>query len=148
MLAELAILNAAYGVIKTTFTNGKELLNAGTGVHDYLSAEQQVKKKLDAGEGDVVTRFKAKKALQKAEEELKFMLNKESLGGYHEWLQFKADYYNEQKEIRKKILKQQQKRKAALREKIHDIIKVTFGVVAFFTVLTIVGVTLYVKGYY
>jgi Fe2+ transport system protein B len=148
MLAELAILNAAYGVIKTTFTNGKELLNAGTDVHDYLSAEQQVKKKLEAGEGDVVTRFKAKKALQKAEEELKFMLNKEGLLGYQEWLQFKADYYNEQKEIKRKILRQEQRRKAALREKIDAVIKVTFGVVVFFAILAAIGVTLYVKGYY
>jgi hypothetical protein len=146
MIAELIALNASYKVLKTAFSNGKELLDIGTGVHDYFSAEQEVRKKLEAGEGDVVTRFKAKKALQRAEEELKFELNKESLLGYHEFLQFKADYYNEKKEA-----KLAEARRIATRNR-----NIKKGVSTFFKVLACVivasaslfGVAIYIKGYY
>lgn len=146
MIAELAALNATYKIIKTAFSNGKDLFDMGTGAHDYFSAEQEVKKKLDAGEGDVVTRFKAKKALQRAEEELKFALNKESLLGYHEFLQFKADYYNEQKEA--KLV--EARRIAARNKRIKKNISTFFKVVVCVLVASasLFGVAIYVKDYY
>ena len=40
MLAELAIANAAFQVIKQTLSNGKEIADAGSAVTKYFSASQ------------------------------------------------------------------------------------------------------------
>lgn len=101
MIVELIALNSAFKVIKTTLSNGKEILDAGKSIGKFLGAEREVKKKLDAGQLSVADAFKAKNDMAKAEEELKFMLNKQSLLGYHNWIQFKAQYYRDQREAEK-----------------------------------------------
>ena len=65
MLAELAIANAAFAVIKTTLSNGRELVDAGKAVGDYFGAEKAIAKQVEAGTGDVLAAFQAKKQLQK-----------------------------------------------------------------------------------
>ena len=44
MLAELAIANAAFAVIKTTLANGKQIADAGASLGKYFSAEKAIAK--------------------------------------------------------------------------------------------------------
>tara|TARA_B110000285_G_scaffold84558_1_gene97022 strand:+ start:477 stop:770 length:294 start_codon:yes stop_codon:yes gene_type:complete len=81
MLAELAIANAAFQVIKQTLSNGGELLSAGKAVGAYFGAEKAIAKQVEAGTGDVLALFQAKEQLKRQEEELKYMLNKQRLQG-------------------------------------------------------------------
>tara|TARA_R110000765_G_scaffold6406_1_gene19749 strand:+ start:114 stop:377 length:264 start_codon:yes stop_codon:yes gene_type:complete len=79
MLAELAIANAAFQVIKQTLSNGGELLSAGKAVGEYFGAEKEIAKKVESGSGNVLEAFQAKEQLKRQEEELKYMLNKQRL---------------------------------------------------------------------
>ena len=72
MLAELAIANAAFAVIKTTLANGKQIADAGASLGKYFSAEKAIAKQVAAGSGNVLEAFQAKEALVRQEEELKF----------------------------------------------------------------------------
>ena len=45
MLAELAAANAAFGVIKSFISNGKELASCGKQISDFVFAKEQIEKK-------------------------------------------------------------------------------------------------------
>ena len=137
MLAELAIANAAFAVIKATLSNGRELVDAGKAVGDYFGAEKAIAKQVEAGTGDVLAAFQAKKQLQKQEEELKFMLNKQGLMGYHNFLEFKANYSREQKELQKEQARQRFLRQKKLNENLTIATKV-------FSIIAIVMIALFV----
>ena len=137
MLAELAIANAAFQVIKTTLSNGRELVDAGSAVGDYFGAEKAIAKQVEAGTGDVLAAFQAKKQLQKQEEQLKFMLNKQGLMGYHNFLEFKANYSREQKELQKEQARQKFLRQKKLNENLTIATKV-------FSIIAIVMIALFV----
>ena len=98
MLAELAIANAAFKIIKTTLSNGRELLDAGDAVGNYFKAEKDIAKAAASGKGDVLAAFQAKETLARQEEELKYMLNKQRLQGYADFIKFKAQYTRDLRE--------------------------------------------------
>ena len=127
MLAELAIANAAFAVIKQTLSNGRELADAGKAVGDYFGAEKTIAKAAASGKGDVLAMFQAKEQLARQEEELKFMLNKQRLQGYSDFLKFKAAYTREQKEIELAARKQRAAKAKALDENLMVAMKV-FGI--------------------
>ena len=52
MLAELAIANAAFAVIKQTLMNGKEISDAGKAVGDYFTSEKEIQIQAANGSGD------------------------------------------------------------------------------------------------
>ena len=97
MLAELAIANAAFAVIKQTLSNGKEIADAGSAVTKYFSASQSIQQKAQIGTGDVLGAYQAKQAIERQEKELEFMLNKQSIQGYYKYCQFRDEFYKKQK---------------------------------------------------
>ena len=97
MLAELAIANAAFQVIKTTLSNGKEIADAGSALTKYFSASQAIEKKAQLGTGDVLAAYQAKQAIERQERELEFMLNKQGLLGYYKYQQFRDEFHRKQK---------------------------------------------------
>ena len=107
MLAELAIANAAFAVIKQTLSNGKEIADAGSAVTKYFSASQSIQQKAAIGTGDVLGAYQAKQAIERQEKELEFMLNKQSIQGYYKYCQFKEEFKRKHKaEVRKKLAEQ------------------------------------------
>ena len=92
MLAELMIANAAFKVIKTTISNGKDIANAGAAITKYFGAEKAIKKQVKAGTGNIMEAFQAQEQLKKNEETLKYMLNKQRLHGYVDFCKFRDDY--------------------------------------------------------
>ena len=97
MLAELAIANAAFQVIKQTLSNGKEIADAGSAVTKYFSASQSIQQKAAIGTGDVLGAFQAKQAIERQEKELEWMLNKQSIQGYYKYCQFRDEFHRKQK---------------------------------------------------
>ena len=139
MLAELAIANAAFQVIKTTLSNGKEIADAGSALTKYFGASQAIEKKAKLGTGDVLAAYQAKQALDRQEKELEFMLNKQGLLGYYKYQQFRDEFFQKQKDAAKK----QKVRQAKINSNINDGIKAlgivviimgaAFGVAVYFT---------------
>ena len=102
VLAELAIANAAFKIIKTTLSNGKEIADAGSALTKYFGASQSIKQKAKMGTGDVPAAYQAKQAIERQEKELEFMLNKQGLLGYYKYCQFRDEFYKKQKVAAKK----------------------------------------------
>jgi hypothetical protein len=139
MLAELAIANAAFKIIKTTLSNGKEIADAGSALTKYFGASQSIQQKAKLGTGDVLAAYQAKQAIERQEKELEFMLNKQGLLGYYKYQQFRDEFFQKQKDAAKK----QKVRQAKINSNINDGIKAlgivviimgaAFGVAVYFT---------------
>ena len=143
MLAELAIANAAFQVIKQTLSNGGQLLSAGKAVGEYFGAEKAIAKQVEAGTGNVLEAFQAKEQLRIQEEELKYMLNKQRLQGYSDFLAFKQQYTRDLREAEKLKARKKYQRQQAIEENI------SIGLKAMGIVLVIMaaafGVAIYIK---
>jgi len=141
MLAELAIANAAFQVIKQTLSNGKEIADAGSALTKYFGASQAIEQKAKLGTGDVLAAYQAKQALERQEEELAWMLNKQGLLGYYKYQQFREEFNRKQKVESKK----RKARQAQINENINH------GLIALGIVIMIVaavfGVALYLRTY-
>ena len=146
MLAELAIANAAFAVIKQTLSNGKEIADAGASLGEYFGAEKAIAKQVATGSGNVLEAFQAKEALVRQEEELRFMLNKQRLHGWKDFVAFKAAYTRELKEAEKEKLRKKAARAKALNKNLSVALKVGLGLIV--TLAALIGVALYIKGYY
>jgi hypothetical protein len=143
MLAELTVLNLAFGVIKTTIMNGKELVDAGASLGEFFGAEREVKKKLESGKLSVEDAFKARRDLEKAEAYLKETLNTERVEGYRIWLDFKTEYYREQRAAE---LKERKRKAARVRKRDENVALFTkvFGTL-FIIIAALFGVAFYLK---
>ena len=139
MLAELAIANAAFKIIKTTLSNGKEIADAGSALTKYFGASQAIEQKAKLGTGDVLAAYQAKQALERQEKELEFMLNKQGLLGYYKYQQFKEEFNRKQKaEVRKRVAEQK-----ALEDNITLAIKVMS--ILLIIMAALFGVALYLR---
>jgi hypothetical protein len=145
MLAELMVANAAFKVIKTTLSNGRELLDAGKAVSEYFGAEKKIAKQVASGQGDVLAAYQAQQQLKRQEEELKHMLNKQGLMGYHNFLEFKAQYSRDLKESEKVETRKRLARQKALEDNMAIAIKV--GLCLIIVMGALLGAGIYIKGY-
>ena len=103
MLAELAAANAAFGILKQTIANGRELMSAGKAISDFVNAEEDLRKKgekkkksfwrnIGGNEGEVLEEFMALEALKAKRAELEqAMIYYGRPGLYGDWVKFQAD---------------------------------------------------------
>ena len=139
MLAELMIANAAFIVIKTTISNGKDIADAGSALTKYFGASQSIEQKVKLGTGDVLAAYQAKQAIERQEKELAWMLNKQEIQGYYKYQQFRADFFKKQKALAAK----QRVRDKEIKKNVEvGFIVVTLGAIF---IAIFVGVLIYVK---
>ena len=143
MLAELAIANAAFQVIKQTLSNGKELMDAGDSLGKYFKAEKDIAKAAAKKSGNVLEAFQAKEQLARQEAELKYMLNKQRIQGYADFLQFKAQYSRDAKEAVRLEARKRHLRNEAIQENIAIGLK-AMGIIAVIMAAAF-GVALYLR---
>ena len=144
MLAELAIANAAFQVIKQTLANGRDLLDAGDAVGKYFKAENDIAKKVAVkGKGSALEEYQAQLQLRKNEEALKHMLNKQGLLGYFNFLEYKAQYARDQKEAVKADARKRHARQKAIQENVSIGLK-AMGIIAVI-MAALFGVALYLR---
>ena len=141
MLAELAIANAAFSVIKQTLNNGKEIADAGSALTKYFGASQSIQQKAKMGTGDVLAAYQAKQAIEKQEKELEWMLNKQGLLGYYKYQQFRDEFQKKQKDAAKK----QKIKNAKINSTINDVL-IALGIVIII-VAAAFGVFYYIRTY-
>ncbi len=128
MLIELAAINSAFAIIKTTIANGKELASAGSAIADFAFAKEDLQakasKKKNSTFGNDLEEFMALEEVKKKEAELKsIMYLYGRYGLWEDWVKFQADARRKrQQQI--KIAKQK-------REKIIEIV----GIISLSTVI-------------
>ena len=140
MLAELAIANAAFQVIKQTLSNGKEIADAGSALTKYFGASQAIEQKAKLGTGDVLAAYQAKQAIERQEKELEWMLNKQGLLGYYKYQQFRDEFFEKQKAEAAK----QRIRNKKIKSNVETGFVVTLLTILFLAAF--VGVLIYIKG--
>ena len=95
MLAELAAINTAYGVIKEVVGNGQELYAAGQYVAQFFNTKYELQKKLNEKPPDQrnqLEEFFALEEIKAKEQELKeLMIIAGRPGLWDDWLKFQAE---------------------------------------------------------
>ena len=139
MIAELAAANAAFGVIKETIANGKELYEAGQALADYFGLKAEIQKKAhEHGYKSDLEAFMATEQLKEYEETLKQMMIWQGRSGlWTDWL----DYQRKMKESREAAEKAEKAKKAKRKKQITDWC-IGFGLGI--SVLSAVGLVIYV----
>ena len=119
------VANAAFAVIKQTLANGKDIMDAGEAASKYFKAENDIAKEVEAkGRHSALEAYQAQQQLRKQEDELKYLLNKQGLLGYANFVQFRAEWSREQKEQAKLAARRKYQRAKALEENISIGLKV------------------------
>ena len=139
MIAELAAANAAFGVIKETIANGKELYEAGQALADYFGLKAQIQKKAhEHGYKSDLQAFMATEQLKEYEDALKQMMIWQGRAGlWTDWL----DYQRKMKESREAAERQEKAKKIKRKKQIVDL---CIGIGLGISVLSAVGLVIYI----
>ena len=117
MLAELAAANAAFGIIKSFVSNGKELSGCVQQISDFVFSKEELEKKASKkklkGGGTDIEEFMALEQIREKEEELKkMMIYLGRPGLWQDWQKFQV----EARKARRHQEKMEQKRREELME--------------------------------
>ena len=124
MLAEIAAASAAYTTIKTAISQGRELVDVGKSIGAFVSAEEDLKAKVEKKKKSVFTKVLGKEgddfeeflALDKLKEQKKSLESHMRLFGrpglYDDWVSYQAQMRRQRKEA----LRIKQKEQEELRE--------------------------------
>jgi hypothetical protein len=112
MLAELAIANAAFSVIKEAVANSGDIMAAGESLFRYFDTKAEIQKKASAKGGSDrgdLEEFMALEQLKKQEEELREMMIYQGRAGlWTDWLKFQSDAKRKREAAeRERVLKRQ-----------------------------------------
>jgi hypothetical protein len=140
MLAELAVANAAFAVIKEAMQNSGDLMNAGNAIFQYFDSKSAIQKKYEDKTKNAKTNdieeFFALEQLKKQETELREMMQWQGRAGmWTDWLEF-------QKQAKaKRVAAERAELRAAVVRKAKIIEGIMWGgVVSLMGVLTLIGV--------
>jgi hypothetical protein len=117
MLAELAIANAAFSVIKETIQNGGDILSAGQSLFNYFDNKAVIQKKAkEGGMKSDLEEFMALEQLKKQEAELRQMMIYQGRGGlWDDWMQFQVEARKKREKAEAEAKLKRQKRIEALK---------------------------------
>ena len=141
MLAELAAANAAFGVIKSFISNGKELASCGKQISDFVFAKEEIERKAKKQRAKGVRtndleEFMALEQLKQKEEELKqIMIYAGRPGLWADWQKFQA----EARKSRRYAEKMAQKKR-------EELLEIMGYSIAFLALLAFGGMVLYFVG--
>jgi hypothetical protein len=112
MLAELALANAAFSVIKEAVANSGDIMAAGESLFKYFDSKAEIQKKAAAKGGSDrgdLEEFMALEQLKKQEETLREMMIYQGRAGlWTDWLKFQLEAKKKREAVeREKVLKRQ-----------------------------------------
>ena len=147
MIAELAIANAAFAVIKETISNGGDFMAVGSHIMNYFNSKAKMQHELKAkGSGSDLEEFMALSVLKQQEQELKeLFIYQGAPGMWEEWLQFQV----EARKGREKAAAIARASHLRFKQKVKDIVNITLAVILVSTGLfAVVGLiwAIYTKG--
>ena len=135
MLAELAVANAAFSVIKECVQNSGDIMNAGQALFQYFDSKSVIQKKANEKGGtnkSDLEEFMALEQLKKQEAELKEMMIYQGRGGmWDDWLSFQAQAKRKRDEAEKERVRAE----IAKREKRMAYLMNTFWTICLFALL-------------
>ena len=117
MLAEIAAANAAFSLLKTALSNGKELYDCTGAATQFFDNKSVIAKRVaDKGQSDMQA-FMALEKIKEQEAWLKeYMIYAGRADMYNDWLQFQADAKRARAQEEKDILHAKAKHKKQMVE--------------------------------
>ena len=91
MLAELAIANAAFGVIKETIANGGDIMAAGSHIFKFFDSKSELSKKANQSGSDSEAFFALEQVKQHEAAIQELFIYQGRPGLWDDWLQFQAE---------------------------------------------------------
>tara|TARA_R110000822_G_scaffold104990_2_gene232230 strand:+ start:383 stop:826 length:444 start_codon:yes stop_codon:yes gene_type:complete len=91
MLAELAIANAAFGVIKETIANGGDIMAAGQHIFKFFDCKSEIAKKANASGSDSEAFFALEQIKQNEKSLQEMFIYQGRAGLWDDWLSFQAE---------------------------------------------------------
>jgi hypothetical protein len=149
MLAELAAINAAYGVIKEVVGNGQELYAAGQHLAQFFNTKYELQKKLNEKPPDQRTQleeFFALEEIKAREQELKeLMIISGRPGLWDDWLKFQAETARARREEISRLERESDKK----RERIKHWLQYGFlGVIITATLSGLIYLIIFIASYH
>ncbi len=145
MLAELALANAAFSVIKQALANGKELSALGSRVFDYFDNKAKIQEKATKkGGGSDLEEFMALEQLRLQEEELRErMIYAGRPGMWNDWMKFQAAAARRRREAKEEAAREAKRRQQQLEDMV-EYIAIGLGVLVLASLL-VGGIVLYMN---
>lgn len=139
MLAELAVCNAAFAVIKEAVQNSGDLMNAGQAIFQYFDGKSAIQKKYEdkakKAKTNDIEEFFALEQLKRQETELREMMQWQGRAGmWTDWLEFQKQAKQKRVEAERSELR----KAAALRAKIW-LSFMWAAIIVLMGVLTVIG---------
>ncbi len=114
MLAELAIANAAFGVIKETIANGGDIMAAGQHIFKFFDSKSEIAKKANASGSDSEAFFALEQIKQNEKDLQEMFIYQGRAGLWDDWLKFQSDAKRKREAEAKAIALAKAKRKAKI----------------------------------
>jgi hypothetical protein len=145
MLAELALANAAFSVIKEAVANSGDIMAAGESLFKYFDSKAEIQKKAAAKGGSDrgdLEEFMALEQLKKQEEELREMMIYQGRAGlWTDWLKFQL----EAKKKREAAEREKRLRKQRIIGRIKDVFMIILIVVLLGGIGLIIGFAIWMS---
>ena len=91
MLAELAIANAAFAIIKESISAGGDIMSAGQHIFKFFDSKSELSKKANASGSDSEAFFALEQIKQNEKDLQEMFIYQGRAGLWDDWLKFQAD---------------------------------------------------------
>jgi len=91
MLAELAIANAAFAVVRETVANGGDIIAAGQHIFKFFDSKSEIAKKANASGSDSEAFFALEQIKQHEKDLQEMFIYQGRAGLWDDWLKFQAE---------------------------------------------------------
>jgi hypothetical protein len=91
VLAELAIANAAFAVVRETVANGGDIMAAGQHIFKFFDSKSEISKKANASGSDSEAFFALEQIKQNEKDLQEMFIYQGRAGLWDDWLKFQAD---------------------------------------------------------
>ena len=91
MLAELAIANAAFAVVRETVANGGDIMAAGQHIFKFFDSKSEIAKKANASGSDSEAFFALEQIKQNEKDLQEMFIYQGRAGLWDDWLKFQAE---------------------------------------------------------
>jgi len=114
VLAELAVANAAFAVIKETVANGGDIMAAGKHIFKFFDSKSEIAKKASQSGSDSEAFFALEQIKQNEKDLQEMFIYQGRAGLWDDWLKFQADAKRKREAEAKAVALAKAKRKAQI----------------------------------
>jgi hypothetical protein len=145
MIAELAIANAAFGVIKETIANGGDIMAAGSHIFKFFDSKSELSKKANQSGSDSEAFFALEQIKQHEAAIQEMFIYQGRPGLWDDWLQFQVEARRKRDEVTAAERRKQLKRKERIANVVNTVLVIILVSTGLFAIIGLLW-AIYTKG--